>query len=65
MAPAYANLFMGKLEKHLISLANNHIKTWKRYIDDIFIIWTGTTNKFEDYRPIPQSNSHTKSVTPN
>ena len=42
MAPAYANLFMGKLEEHLIKLAHNHIHTWKRFIDDIFIIWTGT-----------------------
>ena len=32
MAPAYANLFMGKLEDHLNNLAPNH---WKRFIDDI------------------------------
>ena len=32
MAPAYANLFMGKLEEHLINLAPNHIHTWKRFI---------------------------------
>ena len=49
MAPAYANLFMGKLEEHLINLAPNHIHTWKRFIDDIFIIWTGTTAEFEEY----------------
>ena len=49
MAPAYANLFMGKLEEQLINLAPNHIHTWKRFIDDIFIIWTGTTAEFEEY----------------
>ena len=49
MAPAYANLFMGKLEEHLIKLAHNHIHTWKRFIDDIFIIWTGTITEFEQY----------------
>ena len=49
MAPAYANLFMGKLEEHLINLAPNHIHIWKRFIDDIFIIWTGTTAEFEEY----------------
>ena len=49
MAPAYANLFMGKLEKDLINIANQHIHTWKRFIDDIFIIWTGTTQEFESY----------------
>ena len=49
MAPTYANLFMGKLEEQLINLAPNHIHTWKRFIDDIFIIWTGTTAEFEEY----------------
>ena len=51
MAPACANLFMGKLEEHLINLAPNHIHTWKRFIckDDILIIWTGTTAEFEEY----------------
>ena len=48
IAPAYANLFMGKLETHLISKASEHIHTWKRFID-IFIIWTGTTEEFEQY----------------
>ena len=49
MAPAYANLFMGKLEEHLLHLAQKHIHTWKRFIDDIFIIWTGTKSEFEQY----------------
>ena len=48
MAPAYANLFMGKLEQ-LINLAPNHIHTWKRFVDDTFIIWTETTAEFEEY----------------
>ena len=48
MARTYANLFMGKLEKDLIKIANQHIHTWKRFIDDIFIIWTGTTQEFEN-----------------
>ena len=43
MAPAYANLFMGRLEAQLINQAPESIHTWKRFIDDIFIIWTGTT----------------------
>ena len=44
MAPAYAYLFMGKLEKHLTLIANQHIHTWKCFVDDIFIIWTINTN---------------------
>ena len=35
MAPSYANLFMGKLEE---KLKDKNIHTWKRYIDDKFII---------------------------
>ena len=52
MAPAYANLFMGKLESQLINQAPNFIHTWKRFIDDIFIIWTGTTKDFEEFMSI-------------
>ena len=48
MAPAYANLFMGKLETWLINQkASKHIHAWKRFIDNIFIIWTGTTDEFK------------------
>ena len=36
MAPAYANLFMGKLEEKLNELGKPHIMLWKRFIDDIF-----------------------------
>ena len=68
MAPAYANLFMGKLETHLINKASKHIHTWKRFIDDIFIIWTRTTDKFEQYMTTKftlQSNLHMKLVITN
>ena len=49
MAPAYANLFMGRLEAQLINQAPEVIHTWKRFIDDIFIIWTGTIEDFEKF----------------
>lgn len=45
MAPSYANLFMGSLEPKLINKGNPHINMWKRYIDDIFIIWTGSKRR--------------------
>ena len=50
MAPAYANLFMGKLEEEkLTKLGKPHILIWKRFIDDIFLIWTGSKTDFETY----------------
>ena len=50
MAPAYANLFMGKLEESLIHLGKPHILIWKRFIDDVFLIWTGSETEFETYK---------------
>ena len=49
MAPAYANLFMGKLEIKLKQIGNPHILIWKRFIDDIFVIWTGSKADFKMY----------------
>ena len=41
VAPTYANLFMGKLEKLLFENCPEHLKkflhTWKRFIDDILV----------------------------
>ena len=46
IAPAYANLFMGYLEKRM---TNKHIHIWKRFIDDIFLISKVTQNELELY----------------
>ena len=46
MAPAYANLYMGLLET---KLTNENIHLWRRYIDDIFIIWTGNYLDLQTY----------------
>ena len=44
VAPTYANMFMGNLEKRILSHANSIIfqRSWKRYIDDIFFLWSGS-----------------------
>ena len=52
LAPNYANLFMDKFETK--ALSNYHLKPliWKRFIDDIFLIWThgeAELLKFVDY----------------
>ena len=53
VAPTYANLFMGKLEKEILQNCPQHLKqfihTWKRFIDDILIIWTGTEESFLEF----------------
>ena len=49
MAPSYANIFMGNLEPKLIAQDPTHIQLWKRYIDDNFIIWTGTNEDLETF----------------
>ena len=52
VAPTYANIFMGKLEQIILSKCPENLKkyihTWRRFIDDILVIWTGTENKFKD-----------------
>ena len=49
MAPSYANLFMGQLEPKLQAQASQHINMWKRYIDDIFIIWTSHNEDLQTF----------------
>ena len=39
LAPAYANLFMGKLEHEILSHAPYKPLLYKHYIDDILILW--------------------------
>ena len=49
MAPSISSLFMGWLEERL--LANSPVpidpKFWKRFLDDIFLLWTGTDEEWE------------------
>ena len=49
MIPAYANLFMGSLEPDLTNLGHPHILLWRQYIDDIFLIWTGSNSQLEKF----------------
>ena len=40
MAPSFANLFMGKLEREFLLTQDVKPREWWRFIDDIFAIWT-------------------------
>ena len=53
VAPTYANLFMGKPEKLLLENCPENLKgflhTWKRFIDDILVMWTGSDAEFLEF----------------
>jgi hypothetical protein len=56
VAPTYANIFMAKLEKIMLENCPQELKhflhCWKRFIDDIFFIWSGSyedLSKFHEY----------------
>ena len=49
MGPGYACLFMGKFEQDFLEEAPLTPLFWKRFIDDIFMIWTHGEEKFEEF----------------
>ena len=46
MAVAFANIFMADIETKMISQSKTKPIEWKRFIDDIFPLWTVTKRKF-------------------
>ena len=49
-APIYANLFMSKFEESKIyPLIKDKCKTYLRFIDDIFMIWSGTEEELKQF----------------
>ena len=57
MGGAFANIFMGKVETDRI-LSQSAFKplVWKRYIDDIFSLWTINRDEIKQF--IEQANNH-------
>ena len=58
MAPSYANLFMGYLEKDLLMNCLHKPLVWYRYIDDIFLIWTHGQEKLDDFLKLVNENKY-------
>ena len=61
MAPSYANIFMGILEKQMLSTYPHKPFIYFRYIDDVFMIWTkgkGSLNTFLEH--CNKQNKHIK-----
>jgi hypothetical protein len=50
-APTYANLFMNYLETKMLTDFPNHLRepifAWKRFIDDILLLFLGTHDQLE------------------
>ena len=52
MAPTFANLFMADVEEDLLRQASTRFPVpllWKRYIDDIFLLWPGSLQQLCDF----------------
>ena len=49
-APPYANLFMGRHEETIRDTFIWAISFWKRFIDDIFLIFLGTTEQLQSMK---------------
>ena len=60
MAPSYANLFMGVLEKQMLSSYKHKPLVYFRYIDDIFMIWTDGEDSLNDF--LTHCNNQNKNI---
>lgn len=59
-APAYANIFMANWEKGALAKCPKKPAAYARYLDDIFGIWKGTREEFDQFVEI--LNSHDPSI---
>ena len=60
LAPAYANTFMCKLEKNILDTSPLKPSYYRRFIDDIFIIWPHSKSELEKF--IEHMNRANKSI---
>ena len=49
MAMAFANIFMEKIEKGIISKRKIKPLVWKRYIDDVFCLWYTKEDNIKEF----------------
>ena len=49
MAPSYASLFIGKLEKEFLENENFKPTVWLRFLDDIFMIWNHSEEDLQKF----------------
>ena len=49
MAPNYANIFMDRFETKALNHYHQKPLVWKRFIDDIFMIWTHGEESLKEF----------------
>ncbi|CAJ0940184.1 unnamed protein product [Ranitomeya imitator] len=51
VAPTYANIYMAVLEDEYVYSSRFwcHVRGWRRYIDDIFLVWNGDRDELESF----------------
>ena len=49
LAPAYVNTFMGRLEKSILDTSPLKPTYYKRFIDDIFMIWPHSESDLHNF----------------
>ena len=49
MAAAFANIFMARIERQILSQSCIKPLFWKRYIDDVFSLWNTSLDKIESF----------------
>lgn len=59
-APAYANIFMANWEEEALSKCEKKPACYLRYLDDIWGIWMGSREEFEEF--VGVLNSHDPSI---
>ena len=61
-APSLANLFMAHWEREAIDdQPPSQLRLWKRYIDDVLVIWEGDTTSLEEF--FFKLNSNTRGIS--
>ena len=48
MAVAFANIFLAKIERKILRQSNTTPIFWKRFIDDIILMWDTNRDKIEE-----------------
>ena len=50
LSPIVANLFMESLERRALQTAEVRPRAWLRYVDDVFAVWNGSEQQFQQFR---------------